>query len=57
MSGIYPPSPYTHPSMPGTSYRQYLDPILEIPAHIAALPENEQGPALVRAIHERKLGA
>ena len=57
MEGSHALSPYTHPSMPGTSYRQHLDPILEIPAHIAALPENEQGPALVRAIHERKLGA
>lgn len=30
------------------------EPILEVPAHIAALPEEEQGPALVKAIHDRK---
>ena len=30
------------------------EPILEIPEHIAALPEEEQGPALVEAIHARK---
>lgn len=29
-------------------------PITEIPAHIRALPEEEQGPALVKAIHDRK---
>lgn len=28
--------------------------ITEIPAHIRALPEAEQGPALVKAIHDRK---
>lgn len=30
------------------------EPITEIPDHIAALPEEEQGPALVKAIHDRK---
>ena len=30
------------------------EPILEVPAHITALPEEEQGPALVQAIHDRK---
>lgn len=76
-------SPYTHPSMPGTSYRDYLtedprpqyqpsmveidlsvdvhpaaledagEPVLveAIPEHIAVLPVEEQGPALVDAIH------
>lgn len=33
------------------------EPILEIPAHIAALPEAEQGPALVAAIHDRRFQA
>ena len=32
-------------------------PITGIPAHIAALPEEEQGPALVQAIHERRRAA
>ena len=32
-----------------------MEPILEIPEHIKALPEPEQGPALVKAIHDRKL--
>lgn len=31
-----------------------MEPITEIPAHIRALPEAEQGPALVKAIHDRK---
>lgn len=34
-----------------------MDPILGIPAHIAALPEEEQGPALVEAIQARKMPA
>lgn len=33
------------------------EPITGIPAHIAALPEAEQGPALVQAIHERRQAA
>lgn len=33
------------------------NPIMGIPPHIRALPEAEQGPALVQAIHERKLRA
>ena len=28
--------------------------ILAVPAHIAVLPEEEQGPALVQEIHDRK---
>lgn len=31
-----------------------MEEITEIPAHIKALPEAEQGPALVEAIHQRK---
>lgn len=31
-----------------------MEHITEIPAHIRALPEAEQGPALVKAIHDRK---
>ena len=30
------------------------EPILQIPEHIAALPEEEQGPALVKEIHDRR---
>lgn len=30
------------------------EPITEIPDHIRSLPEEEQGPALVKAIHDRK---
>ena len=30
------------------------EPITQIPAHIATLPVEEQGPALVKAIHDRK---
>lgn len=33
------------------------EPITGIPPHIAALPEEEQGPALVQAIHERRRAA
>jgi hypothetical protein len=49
-------SPYTHPSMPGTSYRGYLDPppppVINLTAevHSAAL-EDAEGRALVQAIH------
>lgn len=39
-------SPYTHPSMPGTSYRPYIQEDV-----LSAALEDAEGHALVEAIH------
>ena len=44
-------SPYTHPSMPGTSYRAYLDPPAPVSEPLSAALEDAEGHALVASIH------
>jgi hypothetical protein len=45
---------YTHPSMPGTPTMDFPHHITALPDRIIALPVEEQGPALVAEIHDRK---
>lgn len=47
---------YTHPSMPGTP-PDFPTHVTALPHRIIILPVEEQGPALVAEILERKAGA